>query len=73
MIDGNPVEDLRRSEFVDYTMINGRLYETATMNQLAPQSTERSLFYFEREGGDTWDPAAGSPTAAEASHNRCSH
>lgn len=57
IIDGNPLEDLRRSEFVAYTMVNGRLYDAATMNQRAPAQVERKPFYFEREGGDTLHPA----------------
>ena len=57
VIDGNPLEDLRRSEHVVYTMINGRLYETATMNQIAPDEVERGLFFFEQEGGDTIHPS----------------
>ena len=57
VIDGNPLEDLRRSEYVDYTMINGRLYEAATMNQIAPDAVERQPFFFELEGGDTIHPS----------------
>ncbi len=57
VIDGNPLEDIRRSEFVSHTMINGRIYEAATMNQVAPDATERTEFYFEQEGGDTVHPA----------------
>ena len=57
IIDGNPLEDLRRSEYVTHTMINGRLYEAATMNQIAPDAVEREPFYFELEGGDTIHPA----------------
>ena len=57
VIDGNPLEDLRRSEYVVYTMLNGRLYDAATMNQLAPDRVERAEFFFEKEGGDTIHPA----------------
>ena len=57
VIDGNPLEDIRRSEFVTHTMINGRLYEVATMNQVAPDQVARQDFFFEREGGDTIHPA----------------
>jgi len=57
IIDGNPLEDIRRSEHVRSTMINGRLYEAATMNQVAPDAVARRPFYFEKEGGDTL-PAA---------------
>jgi hypothetical protein len=57
VIDGNSLEDLRRSEYVTYTMINGRVYEAATMNQIAPDEVERQAFFFELEGGDTIHPA----------------
>jgi imidazolonepropionase-like amidohydrolase len=57
VIDGNPLDDIRRSEYVTYTMQNGRLYDTATMNQLAPEAKARQPFFFEREGGDTIHPA----------------
>ncbi len=60
IIDGNPLEDLRRSEFVSHTMINGRLYEAATMNQVAPDRVDREQFYFELEGGDTIHPATAT-------------
>ena len=56
-VSRNPLEDLRRSEYVAYTMLNGRLYEAATMNQVAPDRVERAEFFFEREGGDTIHPA----------------
>jgi len=52
VIDGNPLEDLKRSEYVAYTMLGGRLYEAATMNQVAPRHVERRPFFFEREGGN---------------------
>ena len=48
VIDGNPLEDLRTSENVDYTMLNGRLYDAATMNEVAPRQRERGKFWFER-------------------------
>jgi imidazolonepropionase-like amidohydrolase len=57
IVDGNPLADLRRSEHVVWTMINGRLYETATMNQVAPEKVARQPFFFEKEGGDTIHPA----------------
>jgi cytosine/adenosine deaminase-related metal-dependent hydrolase len=57
IIDGNPLEDLRRSEYVTHTMINGRLYDVTTMNQIAPDRVERQEFFFERPGGDTVHPA----------------
>jgi hypothetical protein len=57
IVDGNPLVDLERSEYVTYTMINGRLYDVETMNQIAPDRVERKEFFFERDGGDTIHPA----------------
>lgn len=57
VIDGNPLEDIRRSEYVVYTMINGRLYDAATMDQVAPDKVKRRPYFFEKEGGDTIHPA----------------
>ncbi|NJL26529.1 MAG: amidohydrolase family protein [Thermoanaerobaculia bacterium] len=57
IVDGNPLEKLRGSENVVYTMLGGRLYDATTMNQLAPDKVEREELFFEREGGDTIHPA----------------
>ena len=57
VIDGDPLADLRRSEYVVYVMLNGRLYDTATLDQVAPGRTRRRPFFFEKEGGDTLHPA----------------
>jgi Tol biopolymer transport system component/imidazolonepropionase-like amidohydrolase len=73
VIDGNPLEDLRRTEYVDFTMINGRLYETATMNQVAPDKTERQPFYFELEGGDTIPAATVGWLEQLQRHGSCAH
>jgi imidazolonepropionase-like amidohydrolase len=36
VIDGDPTADIRQSENVLYTMINGRLFDSMTLEQLAP-------------------------------------
>jgi Tol biopolymer transport system component/imidazolonepropionase-like amidohydrolase len=50
VLDKNPLEDIRNSEFVRYTMINGRLFDAATMNETGNYDRQRSKFYFEIEG-----------------------
>jgi hypothetical protein len=37
VIDGDPLADLRHSEHVLYTMINGRLYDAQTLEELEPE------------------------------------
>ena len=48
VLDGNPLEDIRQTEQVRYTMVNGRLFEAATMTEIGTTSQARSKFYWER-------------------------
>jgi imidazolonepropionase-like amidohydrolase/Tol biopolymer transport system component len=50
VIDGNPLENLYDTENVIYTMINGRMYDAATMNEIGNHPRERLPFWWEREG-----------------------
>ncbi|MBK9742307.1 MAG: PD40 domain-containing protein [Saprospiraceae bacterium] len=50
VIDGNPMEDIRKTENVVYTMINGRLYDTNTMDEIGNTTKKRTKFYWELDG-----------------------
>ena len=52
IIDGNPLENLHDTEYVEYTMINGRLYDADTMNEIGNHPKERLPFWWEQEGYD---------------------
>lgn len=55
IIDGNPLENIQDTEKVQYTMVNGRLYDAATMNEIGNRPRERSRFFFEMPGsGNAW-------------------
>jgi imidazolonepropionase-like amidohydrolase/Tol biopolymer transport system component len=58
IVDGNPLVDIYRSEYVSHTVINGRIYEAATMNQIAPDKVARQPLFFELDGGDAWSDGA---------------
>ncbi len=47
VLDKNPLEDIRNTETVKYTMVNGRLFDTETMNEIGNTETERSQFWWE--------------------------
>ncbi|MFD2917523.1 amidohydrolase family protein [Psychroserpens luteus] len=47
VMDDNPLEDIRNSESIIYTMINGRMYDTETMNEIGNEPKERTQFYWE--------------------------
>lgn len=50
VIDGNPLKNIRDTEQVTHTMVNGRLYDTATMNEIGTRKKERLPFWWEQEG-----------------------
>ncbi len=50
VINGNPLHDIKDTENVVYTMLNGRLYDAATMNEIGNHPRERLPFWWEREG-----------------------
>ncbi len=62
VIDGNPLEDIKASENVLFTMINGRLYNSATMAEYG--STPPSKFYWELDGSGYIDPSIFSAKCA---------
>ena len=47
MIDGNPLADIRQSEKVRYTMINGRLYDAATLEEVG-RPARRPKYWWQR-------------------------
>lgn len=47
ILDADPLADIRHTDDVSHVMINGRLYESSTMNQVYPEKIERASFYFE--------------------------
>lgn len=43
----NPLEDIRNSDSITHVMLNGRLYDAATMNETGNHPRKRSAFYWE--------------------------
>ncbi|HZY81176.1 MAG TPA: amidohydrolase family protein [Cyclobacteriaceae bacterium] len=50
VLDKNPLEGLQNTNSVSMTMINGRLYDTNTMNEIGNYNKPRSKFYWEQAG-----------------------
>jgi Tol biopolymer transport system component/imidazolonepropionase-like amidohydrolase len=47
IMEKNPLENIRNSETIIYTMVNGRLYDSKTMNEIGNYDNERTQFYWE--------------------------
>ena len=58
--------DIRQSDRVTHVMLNGRLYESATMNEVGATPKKREPFFFEGSGGY-------APVAAAAASAVCRH
>lgn len=67
VIDGNVLADIRHSDRVTHVVINGRVYDAQTMNEVGARQKPRRPFYFERH------PAGDVPSAALAGHGACQH
>lgn len=55
VLDANPLEDIRNTNTVRYTMVNGRLYDAHTLDEVGNRPRPRDKFYWEREGGELHD------------------
>ena len=49
VLDANPLQDIRNTNSVRYTVVNGRLYDAASMNEIGNYARPRSRFYWELE------------------------
>ncbi len=47
IMDKNPLDNIQNTESIRYTMINGRLYDAETMNEIGNYNNPRAKFYWE--------------------------
>ncbi len=47
VLDANPLEDIQNTEHVRYTMVNGRLYDAATMAETGNYNRQPGKFFWE--------------------------
>ena len=48
VLDANPLEDIYQSDTVDMVMLNGRLYEAATLNETVTGGRKTQAFYWQK-------------------------
>lgn len=71
VLDKNPLDDIQNSNSVSHTMINGRLYDTETMNEIGNYDKPRSEFYWEMNEyapGFDWHGETRTGCSCETSH-----
>jgi len=66
VMDANPLDNIRNTTSISYTIANGRVYDSG-MNEVAPRQRARAPFWFAQAGGEGW--AAGATEAdSEGDH-----
>jgi imidazolonepropionase-like amidohydrolase/Tol biopolymer transport system component len=51
VLDSNPLDDIRNSEKIKYVMVNGRMYDSLTMNETGSREKVRTKLWFELDKG----------------------
>lgn len=61
VLDKNPLEDIHNTNSVRFTMVNGRLYDALSMNEIGNYNRPRTKFYWELQEthGIEWNSAWG--------------
>jgi Tol biopolymer transport system component/imidazolonepropionase-like amidohydrolase len=66
IMDANPLENIRNTEQIRYVMVNGRLYDAATMHEIGNYNQKRDAFWFELPGSNTNGSAGITHSCTEA-------
>jgi imidazolonepropionase-like amidohydrolase len=73
VMDKNPLENIRNTESIRYTMVNGRLYEAETMNEIGNYNRARPKFHWElRRNAQAFDWPISSIVQEHATQCTCS-
>jgi imidazolonepropionase-like amidohydrolase/Tol biopolymer transport system component len=48
VLDRNPLENIRNSEFINLVVVNGRVYDAKTLNEVGNHPHERAKFWWQR-------------------------
>ena len=72
VLNKNPLENIRNTDSVAMVSIDGRLFDSSTMNQVAPRAIERGKLWFEREGSNAlWNAENWGMTRPEEEFPVC--
>jgi cytosine/adenosine deaminase-related metal-dependent hydrolase len=56
ILDADPTQDIRNTDHIHQVMLNGRLYDAATLDETVTGTRHRQPYFWEQDGG------AGTPT-----------
>lgn len=65
VLDANPLQDIKNSESIRYVVVNGRLYDADTMDEMGNHPRKRGKFWFEQPGSQINGNLDGQHTCTE--------
>jgi imidazolonepropionase-like amidohydrolase/Tol biopolymer transport system component len=71
IMDDNPLDDIRNSEKIKYVMINGRIYDSLSMNEVGTREKLRSKLWFEMNKGTVFSIPTGDSETWTFTVPRC--
>ena len=60
VMNDNPLEEIRNSERIKYVMVNGRLYDADSMNEIGNREKPRQRFWWQLNRGAISDLPVGN-------------
>ncbi|MFI5162249.1 MAG: amidohydrolase family protein [Sphingobacteriales bacterium] len=60
VLNDNPLEDIRNSQKIKYVMVNGRLYDAESMNEIGNREKPRLRFWWQTNRGETLNLPVGN-------------
>ncbi len=67
ILDANPLENIRNTREIRFTMINGRLFDN-DMNEVGTRMRARKPFWHQQVGGETWGGATTTEAVSHTDH-----
>ena len=60
VLNANPLEDIRNSQQIKYVMVNGRLYDSESMNEIGNRPKPRLRFWWQMNHGESLNLPVGN-------------
>ena len=71
ILDANPLDDIRNTEKIKYVIINGRVYDTETMNETISREKARGLFWWQMNRSESITIPQGNIETYTFTHPEC--
>ena len=71
ILDANPLDDIRNTEKIKYVIINGRVYDTETMNETISREKPRNLFWWQMNRSENFTIPQGNVETYTFTHPEC--